>query len=167
MSWESVYFVWDLFSTGIRLPSIYIRGSQPMRYPNYTIDKSNLLPLFCPSNLHVVVHRLTTKDSALGLPIDLEQPDDALAPKGSLSSRAIAPTTSLLVCSETSCSSSHKPDWLSFGGLLTNSIVLHYESVISTALRRSWARENCLGRFCQNLSASVRLCPVRSSTCGV
>jgi len=63
-------------------------------------------------------------------------------------SRARASMIPLLVCPETSHSSSHKSDWLPFGGLLINLSILHRVSVILAAFFGPWW-------------------PDRSSPCGV
>jgi hypothetical protein len=74
-----------------------------------------------------------TKDSALGLLVDLGQPRDILALMGSLPGESF--DGFLLECLKTSWFFVTQAHWLSIGGLLINLSVLHHKKV--TSLLRS------------------------------
>jgi hypothetical protein len=70
------------------------------------------------------------KDGALGLMVDLGKPNNILALPRRGPSWARASMVHLLVCPKTSRSLSSKHNWLSFGGLPVNLIILHHERVL-------------------------------------
>jgi hypothetical protein len=79
----------------------------------------------------------TTKDGVLGSSADLGQPGNVLALTGSLPGESFDDFfASLPEKWKLASSSSHKCDWLSFGGLLVNLSVLHHERVISCCVLR-------------------------------